>query len=42
MQTLEENLNPGGGAMFATTHWSVVLRAGDCQVPEPAEALEKL
>lgn len=44
MATFEENPGPGGGNAvdFATTHWSVVLRAGDSQAPESAEALEKL
>jgi RNA polymerase sigma-70 factor (ECF subfamily) len=27
---------------FTSTHWSVVLRAGDSQAPESADALEKL
>jgi RNA polymerase sigma factor (sigma-70 family) len=31
---------PGG--LFATTHWSVVLAAGDPTSPQAAEALEKL
>jgi len=30
------------GAIFATTRWSVVLRAGDSQAPSSAEALETL
>ena len=44
MANFEENLGPVGGDAvgFATTHWSLVLRAGDSQVPESAEALEKL
>jgi hypothetical protein len=29
-------------AQFATTHWSVVLAAGDSGSPESQEALEKL
>jgi RNA polymerase sigma-70 factor (ECF subfamily) len=29
-------------AQFATTHWSVVLAAGDCASPDSREALEKL
>jgi len=29
-------------AVFATTHWSVVLTAGQSELPEAAEALEKL
>jgi RNA polymerase sigma-70 factor (ECF subfamily) len=28
--------------LFASTHWSVVLRAGDSQSPESSNALEKL
>jgi RNA polymerase sigma-70 factor (ECF subfamily) len=31
-----------GARRFATTHWSVVLRAGDSQTPESGDALEKL
>ena len=44
MANFDENFNPVGGDAvgFATTHWSVVLRAGDSQAPESAEALEKL
>jgi RNA polymerase sigma-70 factor (ECF subfamily) len=40
----ESNLNPATGEAhrFATTHWSVVLRAGDSQTPQFAEALESL
>lgn len=30
------------GAQFATTHWSVVLAAGDRHSPQEAEALERL
>ena len=29
-------------AQFATTHWSVVLAAGERKLPQAAEALEKL
>src|SRR5712671_6391339 len=29
-------------AQFATTHWSVVLAAGERELPQAAEALEKL
>ena len=29
-------------AHFATTHWSVVLAAGERELPQAAEALEKL
>jgi RNA polymerase sigma-70 factor (ECF subfamily) len=32
----------GGARQFATTHWSVVLRAGDSHAPQSAEALEAL
>ena len=44
MANSDKNLDPGGGIAvdFATTHWSIVLRAGDSQAPESAEALEKL
>src|SRR5436190_14758816 len=31
-----------GERWFATTHWSVVLKAGDNNSPDSAEALEKL
>src|SRR5271165_2509283 len=37
----ESNFLPGA-RRFATTHWSVVLRAGDGGSPESAAALEKL
>src|SRR5437867_688008 len=30
------------GAVFATTHWSVVLTAGDAHSPQASEALEQL
>lgn len=33
---------PAEARRFATTHWSVVLRAGDSQCGESADALEKL
>ncbi|MEW6304816.1 MAG: sigma-70 family RNA polymerase sigma factor [Verrucomicrobiota bacterium] len=33
---------PDSAAVFATTHWSVVLSAGDETSPKSAEALEKL
>ncbi len=33
---------PEGARRFATTHWSVVLRAGDSRSPESADALERL
>ena len=32
----------GGGREFRTTHWSVVLAAGDAPSPQSADALEKL
>src|SRR5512136_51858 len=32
----------GRAAAFATTHWSVVLAAGHRELPQAAEALEKL
>src|SRR5262249_46161588 len=32
----------GGGASFATTHWSVVAQAALTDVPEAADALAKL
>ncbi len=39
----ETNLSPEGGLKnFATTHWSLVLRAGQAHSPQSAEALEKL
>src|SRR5204862_1388773 len=31
-----------GQAVFATTHWSVVIAAGDSRLPESAQALERL
>ena len=33
---------PSGPAVFATTHWSVVLTAGQNDVPQAQDALEKL
>lgn len=33
---------PSGAAIFATTHWSLVLAAGLGDSPQAAEALEKL
>ncbi len=33
---------PARGGVFATTHWSVVLAAGEQNTPESAEALERL
>jgi len=32
----------GGGSIFATTHWSIVLAAGRENSPEAAQALERL
>ena len=32
----------GGAAVFATTRWSLILRAGDSHGPESSEALETL
>jgi len=43
--TPSENLEggvPAGAREFASTHWSVVLRAGDSQAHQSAEALERL
>src|SRR5215475_560450 len=40
-----ESLNsafPGGSPLFATTHWSVVLAAGQTTLPQSPAALEKL
>src|SRR3974390_3222931 len=31
-----------GAGIFATTHWSVVVRAGDSQSPEATSAMERL
>jgi RNA polymerase sigma-70 factor (ECF subfamily) len=39
-QPSESSGQPAG--VFATTHWSVVVRAGDSQSPEAASALERL
>lgn len=36
------NSDIGQAAQFRTTHWSVVLRAGDIAAPESAQALETL
>jgi len=38
-QPSESPAQPGG---FATTHWSVVVQAGDSQSPEAASAMEQL
>lgn len=32
----------GQSGWFATTHWSIVLTAGECNSPQAADALEKL
>lgn len=40
--TQEPSRGPGPAGVFATTHWSVVVRAGDSQSPEAASALERL
>lgn len=42
MSRSEETPNPKKQEWFATTHWSVVLAAGQSQSPRFAEALEKL
>src|SRR6266704_6572178 len=44
METSDSNVNAplARGQNFATTHWSVVLTAGDSASPQAAEALEKL
>ncbi len=34
--------SPAKGQVFTTTHWSVVLKAGDPTSPQAAEALERL
>src|SRR5262245_62640958 len=36
-----ESIGRGGG-VFATTHWSMVVRAGDSGSPEAASAMERL
>src|SRR5258706_15761561 len=40
----DQHPNPprSGAGYFATTHWSVVLAAGDSASPQAGEALEKL
>lgn len=39
----QPNEPPGpGGGVFATTHWSVVVKAGDSRSPEAASAMERL
>jgi RNA polymerase sigma-70 factor (ECF subfamily) len=42
MQLQKRNDNESRARQFATTHWSVVLRAGDTQAPQSGEALELL
>jgi RNA polymerase sigma-70 factor (ECF subfamily) len=44
MSSLDENWKGAerGPRQFATTHWSVVLRAGDSRAPQSAEALDSL
>src|SRR2546428_1400203 len=44
MSPADENEKPAldKRQWFATTHWSVVLTAGQCASPQAAEALEKL
>jgi RNA polymerase sigma-70 factor (ECF subfamily) len=36
------DLRPPGSAQFTTTHWSVILKAGDGESPDALEALERL
>jgi len=36
------NLEPASNQVFSTTHWSVVLTAGQRELPQANEALEKL
>ena len=40
--THDELSSAPASAQFATTHWSVVLAAGERELPQAAEALEKL
>jgi RNA polymerase sigma-70 factor (ECF subfamily) len=40
--TTNPGSQPGAGSEFATTHWSVVLAAGDLASPRATEALEQL
>ena len=44
MSVSDENLTgaPAKAAWFTTTHWSVVLAAGQCASPQATDALEKL
>ena len=37
-----ETFSPRPAEAFATTHWSMVMRAGDSQSPEAASAMERL
>jgi RNA polymerase sigma-70 factor (ECF subfamily) len=41
-ETQSESTTDSKAAGFRTTHWSVVLAAGDCASPDAAEALERL
>ncbi len=38
----EEGTGPGPRSLFATTHWTVVLSAGDTAAPAGQAALEEL
>lgn len=42
MQPREQSLNPATGAVFATTNWSVVVRAGETPSSESQAALQTL
>jgi len=44
MNRLSDGVEPAakGSGLFTTTHWSVVLAAGQADAPEAGEALEKL
>src|SRR5882762_7480527 len=37
-----EESRTAAGAVFATTHWSIVLSAADTSAPDAQESLEKL
>src|SRR2546428_4963394 len=41
-QGAQSDRSPTAPGVFATTHWSVVLTAGETSSPQAAEALEKL
>src|SRR5437879_13872302 len=41
-QRFDSTERPAQPAVFATTHWSEVLTAGDTAIPGAPEALEKL